>query len=246
MKIEPLNDGFTRNCPFWKNKFDHYLDSINEQLASRPEVWGVGLWQDAETERVAKGIAELWVSYGEVKSTSFIPADKLRIIELADYEWGLVSSNLDDIEREFNCKIDVEELISNEEMTFGDLARIVREREGSHQPEPVDVGELTEEVKKLRNDLVFCRLWSILMIPIVFALIFMGAVAFASFGDCGGLLKSALIVWPVISFLYIWKEGFGGGVLSIAYRLAWVGIITALALKHIPSEAVDAVVAWLR
>lgn len=62
MTIEPLSDGFTRNCPFWKNKFDHYLDSINEQLASRPEVWGVGLWQDAETERVAKGIAELWVS----------------------------------------------------------------------------------------------------------------------------------------------------------------------------------------
>ena len=246
MKLEPLNDGFTRNCPFWKNRFDHYLDSINEQLASRPEVWGVGLWQDAETERVAKGIAELWVSYGEVKRTSFIPADKLRIIELADYEWGLVSSNLDDIEREFNCKLDVEELISNEEMTFGDLARIVREREGSHQSEPVDVGELTEEVKKLRNDLVFCHLWSILLIPIVFALIFMGAVAFAFFGDCGGLLKSALIVWPVVSFLYVWKDGFGSGALSIVYRIVWIGVITAFALKYISIEAVDAVVAWLR
>lgn len=128
--IEPLSDSFLNTRPLGADRYEYYLADINRQLATRPEVWGVGLWPDAEIERVARGIAELWVSYGDVKRAAFIPDDKLRIIDFADCEWGLVTSTLTGIEREFNCKIAVEELRCDSQMTFGDLARMVKEREG--------------------------------------------------------------------------------------------------------------------
>ena len=66
LKIEPLKDDTSawREKSFWRDLLGFFFSNsvlewrLRKQLKSRPNVWGIGLWPDAEHEEVAKICAE--------------------------------------------------------------------------------------------------------------------------------------------------------------------------------------------
>ena len=92
LQIEQLNDAFVTKFCFSRISF--YFRELKKQLLKRPDVWGVGLWPDEETESIAKKVAECISDSACTELLAFIPQDKLRIIELLDYEWGAVTHEL--------------------------------------------------------------------------------------------------------------------------------------------------------
>lgn len=130
-QIRPLDKAFVTKFCFCR--FSFYHRQVENQLAERPDVWGVGLWPDEETEAIAKKIAECISESGGTELTAFIPRDELRIIELLDYEWGAVSHAIPSINDEYNCLLDIDELIAQKVDTFGDLVNVVKRRRGEGQ-----------------------------------------------------------------------------------------------------------------
>ena len=128
--IVPLDDSFTKDF-LVLDRFQYYRDQLNKQLAKRPEVWGRGFWPDEESEEIAKKVAEFIAECGETEQKAFVPQDKLRIIDLFDYEWGAIREVLESTNEEFDCDIDMEELLPHEEMTLGEFVALVKARKGS-------------------------------------------------------------------------------------------------------------------
>ena len=89
-KIEPLKKGKVRHWPF--TDVNEQSLRISEQLAARPNVWGVGLWPDEETERIAQKCAEVLANNFGLTAFSFVPEDSL--INLIDI-WGTDKEGLE-------------------------------------------------------------------------------------------------------------------------------------------------------
>ena len=137
MKIEPLKDTVNegeKKRPWWSlwslfhDPCSAHSKSLNAQLAARPEVWGVGLWPDEESELIAHKLALSFDLVADVPVPAFIPADCIQVMNALEYEWGLFGYVLQWVESWYGCKIKIEELIDRPEMTFGEFVQLVRER----------------------------------------------------------------------------------------------------------------------
>lgn len=137
MEIRPLevkDAEATVKVPWWsirhlfKDPYVECLEKLNAQLAARPEVWGVGLWPDEESERIAHKLASSFDLVCDIPVPAFIPADRIQVMNALEYEWGLFDYVLQWVESWYGCKIKIEELIDRPEMTFGEFVQLVRER----------------------------------------------------------------------------------------------------------------------
>ena len=87
LQIAPLKDDTSewRDKSLWRDLIGFFFTNsvlawrLKQQLKSRPNVWGIGLWPDAEHEEVAKICAEgLDAGFG-CESINFIPACFARV-----------------------------------------------------------------------------------------------------------------------------------------------------------------------
>lgn len=79
VKIEPLHD---MDHPWWRTRRSCLVPAgLDAQLSSRPLVWGVGLWPDNETERLAKVCAGELAEQLGLKCSSFIPEDSISFLK---------------------------------------------------------------------------------------------------------------------------------------------------------------------
>lgn len=107
---------------------DVYLSrSLKTQLAQRPKTWGLGLWPDIETERVAKICAECLSQNFGCRDDKLIPDDPLDLIVAIDPSYYLDDFAVIEIMREFDCDLDP---TSYQGGTFGDLVKAVMEARG--------------------------------------------------------------------------------------------------------------------
>ena len=129
MKIEPLKDDTSawREKGFWRDLLGFFFSNsvlawrLKQQLKSRPNVWGIGLWPDAEHEGVARICAEGIADGYACESINFIPDDPLNLIGDLDAAHDLCGAEaIMAIENELGLTIP-ESVTSN--CTFGEMVR---------------------------------------------------------------------------------------------------------------------------
>ena len=129
MVIEPLKDDTSewRKKSFWRDLLGFFFPDLvlerrlKQQLKSRPNVWGIGLWPDAEHEEVAKICAEGFYFGYACDSINFIPDDPLNLIGDLDAAHDLSGAEaVWAIERELGLTIPESTL---SDCTFGELVR---------------------------------------------------------------------------------------------------------------------------
>ena len=134
-KIEPLKKGKVRHWPF--TDVNEQSLRISEQLAARPNVWGVGLWPDEETERIAQKCAEVLANNFGLTAFSFVPEDSLiNLIEI----WGTDKEGLEWAIRDMedalgstlaDCAIDL-----GGDVPFREVVMAIKEGIGRPRPIP--------------------------------------------------------------------------------------------------------------
>ena len=128
--VQPLRDDVREKISprrfKWLNLCDnHYsalVKSLEKQLARRPNVWGAGLWPNAETEDIARKCAGLIKPYGGMLNDFLIPGDPLDMI--AAFCGDGVKAILGDVEEEFRFVIDA--AWYENDHTFAELVEYVR------------------------------------------------------------------------------------------------------------------------
>ena len=114
-----------------------------EQLRIRPSPWGKGLWRDEETERIAERCAQIFVeNFPRCPNEHLIPLDPMEMVIALNDTGDLEDVEaIDQIEREFTCKIPEE--FFQKERTFEELVECVKKGKGKAPPEKLkatDVG----------------------------------------------------------------------------------------------------------
>lgn len=244
---------------------------LKEQLKARPNVWGKGLWPDAESEAVGKICAEGFdYGYG-TDSMNFIPEDRLRMIFAMDEDEGVLDCSIDaSISYDMGFKIPDEVYRAD---TLGEMVRQIVSLRHQRIAEGLPVKsdeELAEHLKEqcvatgerpvadtklLVTEIARWFLpWRLFpgLIPWLFALSLFAAVyvvAAVAFGLCGcsevGLVATR-VIWALMAISYaIWK-GRGDGVQGVLYHLVLMGFSAGFlwyVMVHVP---VDKIVALLR
>ena len=129
--IKPLSLDEIGKCPISMIEEDFYFEELNRQVLARPEVWGVGLWEDEETEKVAKTIATLIYSHGYFEADSFVPNDKMGLIDLGGVGGSLFYYLFPIIEDRFKCCLDFETMKWESNLTLGKFVDKVMKVRGS-------------------------------------------------------------------------------------------------------------------
>lgn len=136
MKIEPLKDDVAEWAAksWWRGLLVRMLGDLvlerrlKQQLKDRPNVWGVGLWPNEETEEVAKVCAEAF-EYAYDCERKFIPSDPINMIGNLDGCHDLCGhAAVVRIESDLNCTIP-ESVLSD--CTFGELVDAVLKVRGT-------------------------------------------------------------------------------------------------------------------
>ena len=118
-KISPRRFKWLNLCD---NHYSALVKSLEKQLARRPNVWGAGLWPNAETEDIARKCAGLIKPYGGMLNDFLIPGDPLDMI--AAFCGDGVKAILGDVEEEFRFVIDA--AWYENDHTFAELVEYVR------------------------------------------------------------------------------------------------------------------------
>ena len=108
---------------------------LYEQLKARPNPWGIGLWKDAETEKIAKRCAEIFIDYfDKCPNDRLIPQDRMEMVAALN-DTGDIDDVMavEEIEDEFDCTIP--DGFYTEETTFGDFVECVKAGRGKAQPQ---------------------------------------------------------------------------------------------------------------
>ena len=132
--VQPLRDDVEEKVSprrfKWLNLCDHHysalLESLRRQLLRRPDVWGVGLWPDAESESIARKCAEIF-GYSAMPNDHLIPDDPLNLI--AAFDGDGVQVAVRDIEEEFRLVID--DGWYEKGRTFSELVDYIRTHRGT-------------------------------------------------------------------------------------------------------------------
>jgi len=133
--VRPLVDDVEGKCSaslfrwlnLWDNHHNALVKSLEEQLLSRPDVWGKGLWKTQGEEDAARKCAGILKDFLALPNDRLVPGDSLSLIAAFDGD-GVVGA-LRDVEEDFSCIIDEEWYGS--ENTFADLIEYVRAHEGT-------------------------------------------------------------------------------------------------------------------
>lgn len=140
-RIEPLRPAPARSDDIFVNSEKEFVEQLQEQLSVRPEVWGVGLWPDEESEQIAKGCAECFLEIWDLP-VKLIPADPLDGLAMyGDEDFDLA---LECIEKKHHCEIDWRELKRKNVVTLAGLVAMIKERKGTKPPKPAPWGWLGE------------------------------------------------------------------------------------------------------
>lgn len=124
MKIGPLRGMRDEKCPFYRSEAGFARDVLLRQCARRPEVWGVGLWPDEESEDVAKVVAHLFEEDDKNLRAAFVPADPMNV--LVDYNLAIGGFELLPIVfRKFDCCVEEKEFAAQPNMTFGEFVALI-------------------------------------------------------------------------------------------------------------------------
>ena len=136
VKIEPLRDDVAEWAAksWWRGLLARMLGALvlelrlKKQLKDRPNVWGVGLWPDEETEEVAKVCAEAFVFAYDCER-KFIPSDQVDMIENLDGCHDLCGHTaVVCIEKDLKCKIP-DSVLSG--CTFGEFVDAIMKVRGT-------------------------------------------------------------------------------------------------------------------
>lgn len=244
---------------------------LRDQLKARPNVWGKGLWPDAESEAVGKICAESfdW-GYG-TDSTNFIPEDSLRMIFAMDEDEGMASGSVDvSISYDMGFKIPdavycavtlgemVQQIVSLRHKRIGEGLPVISDEElADHLNERCVIAceSSAEDVKIFMGEIARWFLpWRLFpgLFPWLLALSLLAAVYIVSsvaFELCGrgevGLVVTR-VIWTLMAIAYaIWK-GRGDGVQGIVYHLVLMGFSAGFLWNVMGRTPVDKIVALLR
>ena len=108
---------------------------LYEQLKARPNPWGTGQWKDAETEKIAKRCAEIFIDYfDKCPNDRLIPQDRMEMVAALNDTGDIADvMAVQDIEYEFDCTIP--DGFYTDETTFGDFVECVKTGRGKVQPQ---------------------------------------------------------------------------------------------------------------
>lgn len=134
-----------RNHPI---QYSAYYDweaerQIKKRLTERGDVWGIGLWPDAETEKVARQCAEIFEEEFGLPNSSLIPDDSVMVLQTRGDGLDACEAVVA-LEDAFGCVIDGEKLgkiRENGDVFFKDVVAAVLETRGTKSvkhppPEP--------------------------------------------------------------------------------------------------------------
>ena len=244
---------------------------LREQLNARPNVWGKGLWPDAESEAIGKICAEGfdW-GYG-TNSTNFIPEDRLRMIFAMDEDEGMASGSVD-VSISYDMGFQIPDAVYRAD-TLGEMVRqivLLRHQRIAEGLPVKSEGELAEHLKEqcvatgerpvadtklLVTEIARWFLpWRLFpgLLPWLFALSLLAAVyvvAAVAFDLCGCSEVGRVVtrvIWTLMAIAYaIWK-GRGDGVQGIVYHLVLMGFSAGFLWYVMGRTPVDKIVALLR
>ena len=277
--IEPLrNDSAEwRKKGFWRDLLGFFFTNsvlawrLKQQLKARPNVWGIGLWPDAEHEKVAKICAEGF-DFGYTCGTiNFIPDDPLNLIGDLDAAHDLCGA-----EAVFAIEFDLGLTIPDSALsdcTFGEMVRqlVALRREMGIEGLPVksdeeladhlkdrcgvtressakDVKIFVMEIAKLFLPWrLFPGLFPWLLVLSLLAAVYVAAAV--AFDLCGcsevGLVVTR-VIWALMAIAYaIWK-GRGDGAQGIIYHLVLIGFSAGFLWYAMARTPVDKIIALLR
>jgi len=141
LHIKPLKPVPIKSDDIFVNSEQEFVEQLRGQLSIRPEVWGVGLWPDDESEMIARECSELFLEVWGLP-VKMIPEDPLG--GLAEYGEEMFGWALDFLENEYACEIDWRELERKNVVTLAGLVAMIKERKGTKPPKPAPWGWLGE------------------------------------------------------------------------------------------------------
>ena len=153
IKVEPLKKGKVRHWPF--TDVNEQSLRISEQLAARPNVWGVGLWPDEKTEQVAQKCAEVLANNFGLTAFSFVPEDSL--INLIDI-WGTDKEGLEwaitDMEDALGSTLADRAINLGGDVPFREVVMAIKE--GIGRPRPIPKPPLS-----MKKRIILSVVWSV-------------------------------------------------------------------------------------
>lgn len=277
--IKPLYD----NVDKWANdNWRRYLKALfsrdlalaqclKEQLKARPNVWGRGLWPDAESEEVAKICAEGFdYGYG-TDSTNFIPEDRLRMIFAMDEDEGMLDCSIE-ASISYDMGFKIPDTVYHAD-TFGEMVRQIVSLRHQRIAEGLPVKSDEELADHLKEQSVttgeksaadtqalvagvvqWFLPWRLFpgLFPWLFALLLLAAVYLVAsvaselcgWGEVGHI--ATRVIWGLVAIAYaIWK-GRGDGVQGIIYHLVLMGFSAGFLWYVMARAPVDRIVTLLR
>ena len=121
--------------PFW-HSFHYDWEAgrqIKARLTERGNVWGIGLWPDAETEKVARQCAEIFEEEFGLPNSSLVPDDSVMVLQTRGDGLDACEA-VEALEDAFGCVIDGEKLgkiRENGDVFFKDVVAAVLETRGT-------------------------------------------------------------------------------------------------------------------
>ena len=244
---------------------------LREQLNARPNVWGKGLWPDAESEAIGKICAEGfdW-GYG-TNSTNFIPEDRLRMIFAMDEDEGMASGSVD-VSISYDMGFQIPDAVYRAD-TLGEMVRqivLLRHQRIAEGLPVKSEGELAEHLKEqcvateehpvadtklLVTEIARWFLpWRLFpgLLPWLFALSLLAAVyvvAAVAFDLCGCSEVGRVVtrvIWAFMAIAYAFWKGRGDGVQGVLYHLVLMGFSAGFLWYVMGYTPVDKIVALLR
>ena len=244
---------------------------LREQLKARSNVWGKGLWPDAESEAVGKICAEGFdYGYG-MDSTNFIPEDRLRMIFAMDEDEGMLDCSID-ASISYDMGFKIPDAVYRAD-TFGEMVKQVVSLRHKRIAEGLAVKSDEELAEHLKDQYVatgerpaadtkllvaeiaklflpwrlFPGLFPWLLVLSLLAVVYV--VASVAFDLCGcsevGLVATR-VIWALMAISYaIWK-GRGDGVQGVLYQLVLMGFSAGFLWYVMGYTPVDKIVALLR
>ena len=279
MAIEPLKDDTSawREKSFWRDLLGFFFPDLvlerrlKQQLKARPNVWGIGLWPDAEHEGVAKVCAEgLDAGFG-CESVNFIPDDSVNLIGDLDAFHDLCGAEaVLAIELDLGLTIPesalsdctfgelVQKLVTLRHKRIGEGLPVISDEELADHLEgrcgttcessAADVKIFMVEIAKL---FLPWRLFPGLL-PWLFALSLLAAVyvvAAVVFDLCGCSEVGRVVtrvIWAFMAIAYAFGKGRGDGVQGVLYHLVLMGFSAGFLWYVMGYTPVDKIVALLR
>lgn len=200
--------------PFWHSfHYDREAgQQIEKRLTERGNVWGIGLWPDAETEKVARQCAEIFEEQFGLPNSSLIPDDSVMVLQTRGDGLDACEA-VEALEDAFGCVIDGEKLgkiRENGDVFFKDVVAAVLETRGTKSvkypppepglPHPKGIAVLGCLA------LLFVALWP------VGAVVLLGVAAsllidYFGSGSAKIVVGAVIAAWGVISVLVIRKHG---------------------------------------